>query len=258
MALVRSESGDRRERLPGSLAETSDDEDENTLAGEERLERILSSPVCHPRHYTFTPRLQGSHKALQHWLSAIRGIFTSPSVDIAERFKYDLISSNLLSSSVSPSPFSIHPHPTGPTPDRGLPGELKGSQQEPDSKADGDLKPLSGALVILGVAAFMSHHRMMALLVLLASLSFAKAPGIGSARKSYIPHMFEALDSLKAAGSAWDAAVNDAVNIIESEDRRFVRFFFLLVMLIPVSELTIRRRRLRPCLPFESPFIPLY
>ncbi|OCB86313.1 hypothetical protein A7U60_g6625 [Sanghuangporus baumii] len=204
------ESWERRERLPGSFTEeVLDDEGENSLATEggcvDILSQLLSSQIA--------------YKVWRQWSPTIRSIFLSPSDDIAERFKYDLISSNLLSSSVSPSPVSIHPHPAISTPSQTWPGELKTSQQDSSSKTDGDLKPLSSVLVIIGVASLFSHHRVAALLALLMSMSFAKAPGIGSARKSHIPQMFEALDSLKTAGSAWDGAVNDAITIIEHEDR---------------------------------------
>ncbi|EJD08543.1 uncharacterized protein FOMMEDRAFT_144379 [Fomitiporia mediterranea MF3/22] len=202
------ESGDRRERLPGAFLDASDEEPEASLTADECAE--LTLPVS-----SLTDLLE----VIQQWATVFRHIFLSTSDDFAERFKYDLISSNLLSSSVSPSPVSTHSQPAFPARDQRLPGDLKTPQQDTVEKTDQDLKPLSSAFVLLGLVALLKHHRLTAFLALLTSVSFAKAPGIGSSKSSYIPQMFEALDSLKTAGAAWDLAVNDAITMVEAEER---------------------------------------
>lgn len=119
------------------------------------------------------------------------------------------------------SPVSVQPRANFPQArEQQVPGELNASRQDVAEKVDGDLKPLSTVLVLVGVIALLSQHRFTALWALVASVSFAKAPGVGSVKQTYIPQMFEVLDGLKKAGSAWDFAVNEAITIIENEERK--------------------------------------
>lgn len=157
---------------------------------------------------------------MRHWSSTLRHILPSPLDDFAERFKYDLISSNLLSTSVTPSPISTHPRASLPSPHHSFPGELSTPQQDATIKSEQELKTFSSAFVFMGMAALFNQYRFAAAIALLTSISFAKAPGATALKHSSIPQMFESLEALKIAGVAWDTAVNDAITIIEREERR--------------------------------------
>ena len=153
------------------------------------------------------------------WISSVHKLFPSPSDDFAERFKYDVISSKLLASSVSPSPVTTHPSSSHLATDHRLPGELQLPQQD-TGKIDKELKSVSGALAVFGAAALLKSHRTTAIIALLASYVFAKAPAVPQGKYSYIPLMFEGLERLKDASNEWDIAVNDAITTIEGEERR--------------------------------------
>ncbi|KAH8110789.1 hypothetical protein DFH11DRAFT_1800759 [Phellopilus nigrolimitatus] len=198
------ESGDRPERVPGAFTSGSDDEPEDS-ATDSCIELPLSS-------------LLGTFESLRRWSSTVRNVFPSPIDDFAERFKYDLISSSLLSSSVSPSPLAPHSRSRVSSPDRTLPGELKTPQPNAVEKSDQDLKSLSSAFIFIGLAALMNQHRIAALLALVTSFSFVKTSA-ASAKQNYVNQVFESLEGLKAAGTSWDAAVNDAITIVEREER---------------------------------------
>ncbi|KAI5123212.1 hypothetical protein M0805_003978 [Coniferiporia weirii] len=199
------ESGDRPERVPGAFTDCSDEESEDAT------EPCVDLPLS-------PSSLASALEALRQWTSTFPLMFPSPSDDFAERFKYDLISSNLLSSSVSPSPL-MPSRSRVSSPDPRLPGELTNPQLDAVEKIDQERKSLSSAFVFVGLAALMNQHRVAALLALITSFSFAKASGAASVKRNYIPQVFESLENLKIAGSAWDAAVNDAIMIVEGEER---------------------------------------
>lgn len=156
---------------------------------------------------------------MRHWIYSLNNFFPSPTNDFAERFKYDLISSTLLSASVAPSPIATRPRSTTPPPDRPIPGELQVAQED-SQKVEKDLRAISGGFVCFGLAALWKEHRATALLALLLSLVFAKTPSTSQTKYTYIPQTLECLETLKAAGNTWDNAVNEALAIIEKEERR--------------------------------------
>lgn len=144
----------------------------------------------------------------------------SPNNDFAERFKYDLISSNLLSTSVATTPLVSQPrtHPSSPGPS--LPGDLPIPQQDVVEKSKQELKSLSSAFVFVGLAALLNQYRVAAALAMFTSLTVAKSSETTTMNKNYIPQMFEALKNLKAAGMLWDALVNDSLTTLEQEENR--------------------------------------
>ena len=223
------ESDDTRDRLPGSFIGTSltDDEGDDVSSDGmwDNIQQIpaVSEPLevrcyCH----CSLPRLRvkmATTQAICHWIYSVNRFFPSPNDDFAERFKYDLISSKLLSSSVAPSPIDTSVRTTTDSPTRPLPGELQIPQQDVQ-RIEGDLRTISGGFVCFGLAALWKEHRATAILALLLSILFAKAPTVPRAKYAYIPQTLECLESLKAAGNAWDNAVNEAIAIIEKDERK--------------------------------------
>ncbi|THH06237.1 hypothetical protein EW145_g4221 [Phellinidium pouzarii] len=193
------EAGDEPERIPGAFTGGTDEYSEDLTVSCVDLAPLPSSE-------------------LQRWTSSIQNIFPSPVDDFAERFKYDLISSNLLSSSVSSSPVVNHARLRVPSPECHLPGEMA-IQPDAVEKSDQEFKSFTSAFILVGLAALMNQFTIAALIALTASFSLAKSRGATSAKQSYIPQVFESLENLKFSGSAWDAAVNDAITIIEGEER---------------------------------------
>lgn len=160
-------------------------------------------------------------QAVRQWLSSLNKCFPSPNGDFAERFKYDLISSKLLSSSVAPSPIDISARTVAHSPVRTLPGELQEPQQDAQ-RMESELRTISSGFICFGLASLWKDHRATAILAFLLSLVFAKAPTAPRAKSKYgyIPQTLECLESLKAAGNAWDNAVNEVIAVIEKDERK--------------------------------------
>lgn len=114
-----------------------------------------------------------------------------------------------------------------PPPDHPFPGELPVPQQD-TQKLENDLRVISGGFVCFGMTALWNEHRASAILALLLSFVFIKTPSAPKTKYAYIPQTLECLEALKVAGNTWDNAVNDALAIIEKEERRFVPSFPLL------------------------------
>lgn len=145
----------------------------------------------------------------------------SPNYDFAERFKYDLISSNLLSTSVATTPLLSHSRSRSVSPGPSVPGDLPIPQQDVVEKSKEELKSLSSAFVFVGLAALLNQYRVAAALAMFTSLTVAKSTETTVTNKNYIPQMFDALKSLKAAGTLWDSLVNDSLTILEQEENRY-------------------------------------
>ena len=227
------ESGDKHERLPGSFSDassSSDDEDDafDVNIAWEDLQQLSISSLSEPLEVRCQSSLNWCSsdrvpQAVREWIYSLNNFFPSPVDDFAERFKYDLISSRLLSISVAPSPIHTHAHARSltPPPDQPLPGELEAPHQD-SQKIENELRTISGGLVCFGLAALWKEHRASAILALLLSLVFAKTPSTPKTKYAYIPQTLECLEGLKTAVNAWDNSVNDAIAIIEKEERKYV------------------------------------
>jgi hypothetical protein len=78
---------------------------------------------------------------------------------------------------------------------------------------------MSGAFVLIGLAALMNQHRLAAVLAMASSLAFTRAEHSHTGRIGYIYQTMEALNSLKAAGKVWDSVVSDTLELMEGEER---------------------------------------
>lgn len=115
----------------------------------------------------------------------------------------------------SPLPPVIRTRPS--TPDRPLPGELR---QDVAERPKQNRQSFSNAFVFVSLAALLSQYRVAAALAMVSSFSLAKSPNGALLRKSYVSQVFNSLESLKAAGIAWDTIVNDTITTLEQEERR--------------------------------------
>ena len=158
----------------------------------------------------------------------------TPVDDFAERFKYDVISSSLLNSTLSVTPSLNHGHqrrrsmsPTPPVPGQmpstpitsTHPEEPSESPSKEISKTNDEVKSMSGAFVLIGLAAMLNQHRLAAALAMVSSLFFTRSEHSHSGRLNYISQAMDALEALKAAANVWDSVVSDTMELLEGEER---------------------------------------
>ncbi|KAI0351342.1 hypothetical protein OH77DRAFT_1429891 [Trametes cingulata] len=160
----------------------------------------------------------------------------SPESTFAERFKYDVISSSLLASSLAAAPSSAVRRTFSPE----IPGKLDdgggGGEDEPssaDAKADrgfashadsaSALDPLGPqlpfALVSLAVLALSTSYYFLAILFLCAAAYVRYVVHTESEKSDTTQQTLDSLNELISAGNVWDSAVNEAMMLIENEER---------------------------------------
>lgn len=143
----------------------------------------------------------------------------------AERFKYNVISSSLLSSEVATTQFTHHrsssPH---------IPGRLASSHHtstidpEPshsspifDSFTDSHWP---ATLSCMAALAFVTGNFVLFALLSSTTLVFFHISRIDkSVRPEVVVASFDSLDELITAGNIWDSAVNEAITILENDER---------------------------------------
>ncbi|GJE93841.1 hypothetical protein PsYK624_100050 [Phanerochaete sordida] len=149
----------------------------------------------------------------------------------AERFKYDVISSSLLSTSLAATP---NPARRSFTPD--IPGRLHrtaadhsrtSSTSDEDGAHPSHYKTVEEptntrgtiAVVSVAVVALAAGYEFLGLLLLASALYFAKAirptQDVADAHASTL----DAVNELISAGNVWDSSVNEAMSIIEKDER---------------------------------------
>ncbi|KAH9857299.1 hypothetical protein C2E23DRAFT_856742 [Lenzites betulinus] len=145
-----------------------------------------------------------------------------PESNFAERFKYDVISSSLLASSLAAAPTSAVRQSFSPE----IPGKLDdggGGGDEELSKTDATYPEHPGTanwlvpqlplvLASLGALAFSTSHLFLAIL-----LSFSAA--YASEKSDAAKQTHASLNELTSAGNVWDSVVNEAMMLIENEER---------------------------------------
>ncbi|KAI0364683.1 hypothetical protein BV20DRAFT_1116256 [Pilatotrama ljubarskyi] len=160
----------------------------------------------------------------------------SPENDFAERFKYDVISSSLLASSLAAAPSSAVRRTFSPE----IPGKLDGgggfgedNSASVDTKSDdvctlqadfaSPLDPLAPqlpyALVSLAVLALSTSYSFLAVLLLCGAAYIRYVLNTGGEKSDTAKQTLESLNELICAGNVWDSAVNEAMMLIENEER---------------------------------------
>ncbi|KAF7416013.1 hypothetical protein PC9H_006800 [Pleurotus ostreatus] len=140
-----------------------------------------------------------------------------------ERFKYDVISSSLLSSSLSASR-----RPSSPC----IPGQLRSKSRsrsldynQPPLPQDANIKTnqysdvttrYNHGLLVLAVAAFGAGFYLLSALVFGAA--YIQATSEGTQRHDMAPTM-QSLEELISASDVWDSVIHDAIHQLENEER---------------------------------------
>ncbi|KZT68657.1 hypothetical protein DAEQUDRAFT_670985 [Daedalea quercina L-15889] len=148
----------------------------------------------------------------------------TPENAFAERFKYDVISSSLLSSTVSATPTirrTFAPE---------LPGKLDDASDGASSDDDKSSSPLSEfqvpiALICIAAIVLAAEYYFLAIFLMLASTYSWHAVKASSERAATTASTLDAVNQLIRAGNVWDSAVNEAISIIEKEERRSGIFY---------------------------------
>ncbi|EKM50723.1 uncharacterized protein PHACADRAFT_264171 [Phanerochaete carnosa HHB-10118-sp] len=173
-------------------------------------------------------------KALQRVHDVYNSLSThrpSSSNTFAERFKYDVISSSLLSISLAASP-----NPARRTFKPEIPGRLRGSAgghsrasstTEDDEALSHHYKTVEestnvrGTITVVSVAvvALAAGYEFLGLLMLASVLYFAKAVRPIQDVADAHALTLDALNELISAGNVWDSSVNEVMSIIEKEER---------------------------------------
>ena len=87
-------------------------------------------------------------------------------------------------------------------------------------KSDKEQKIFSGTFIAAAFVALINQYRIFTVLLMAASFVLTESKDVVVPRRKHSVQVFESLDGLKTAASAWDAAVNDAVAILAAEERR--------------------------------------
>ncbi|KAL7280304.1 hypothetical protein ACG7TL_005218 [Trametes sanguinea] len=218
------QTGELTEPMPGGSAdfdpepETPFDLDEELLA---RLDVQLPQLVA---------------RIVQVVDDALRSSSSSSSEStFAERFKYDVISSSLLASSLA-APTSTARRTHSPE----IPGKLDEQESDgepehlpPHSKADvsdssrdisstppSSLGPqLPYVLVSLAVLALSRHSYFLAIVLVSSAAYIRYVVHSDNERSDTTKQTLDALNELISAGNVWDSAVNEAMMLIENEER---------------------------------------
>ncbi|CAL1713977.1 unnamed protein product [Somion occarium] len=154
--------------------------------------------------------------------------FSSHENAFAERFKYDVISSSLLSASIAAAPSSATRRSF--TPD--IPGRLSytdisdhsrnSSITESSKQTSSDLSSYSWSSGIASMAVLALSVEYYFLALFLGGLAFYMAQTARSqaSRADGINQTMDALNEVISAGNVWDSAVNEAMSIVEADERR--------------------------------------
>ncbi|PIL30417.1 hypothetical protein GSI_07604 [Ganoderma sinense ZZ0214-1] len=151
-----------------------------------------------------------------------------------ERFKYDIISSSLLSSSLAAPTVTSRP---SLTPE--IPGKLDGgggsvgdehspSGSNPDFPSPDSSAPLDSnfsgpespiALLSIAVAFLSTGFHLLAIVFFAAAIYVRYVVQASHSTSDSLSQTLHALNELISAGNVWDSAVNEAIVLIENEER---------------------------------------
>jgi hypothetical protein len=159
-------------------------------------------------------------------ISSIIDVYCSRHSDFrfAERFKYDVISSSLLATSL-PTPHSLR------KPRRTVPGNLSVEQSRASSVEPNDgphYSPLSfptdshywisSIAFVLFMLLFKARYYLLALVCLPGPLCSLYILSIGPQLKHDTAPCLDSLTDLKAASDAWDSVVQEAMTVLEKDE----------------------------------------
>ncbi|KAH9893577.1 hypothetical protein C8Q73DRAFT_666252 [Cubamyces lactineus] len=161
---------------------------------------------------------------------------SSQESNFAERFKYDVISSSLLANSLAAPPTSavrrtFSPDIPGKLDDRG--GGRKDEHSSAETKTDSPYPPNADpnstleslglqvpfALVSVAVLALSGGYHFLSLVLFSAAAYVKYVVHSDSEKSDTTKQTLDALNELISSGNVWDSAVNEAMMLIENEER---------------------------------------
>ncbi|KAI0339726.1 hypothetical protein BDW22DRAFT_583207 [Trametopsis cervina] len=216
------ETGEQEELMPGSHPEYAA---ESSSSGH-HAEPLSSIGL-------FVSHVLSRVESLHNLLSASSP--SGPSDAFAERFKYDVISSSLLSTSLASSPQPGRRSFVSELPDRlnPIPGDHSRTSSSSIGHSDdvfaprdasglshepGDLR-LVVAIISAAVLAFAAGFEMLSMLLVALALYVTSAVKPEVEKSNAATLTLDALNELISAGNVWDSAVNEAMSIIEKDER---------------------------------------
>ncbi|KAK7685830.1 hypothetical protein QCA50_011176 [Cerrena zonata] len=154
--------------------------------------------------------------------------FCSQENAFSERFKYDVISSSLLSNSIAAAP----PSATRRTFTPDIPGRLsedEGSDHSRSSSITDNGKPNAASelntswpwgVASIAILAISVEYYFLALFLGCVAFYLIYAARFQASRENTMNQTVDALNELISAGNVWDSAVNEAMSIVESDESR--------------------------------------
>ncbi|KAJ8472583.1 hypothetical protein ONZ51_g8426 [Trametes cubensis] len=173
---------------------------------------------------------------------------SSQEANFAERFKYDVISSSLLANSLAAPPTSavrrtFSPDIPGKLDDRGRsrkdddPPSVETKTDspyppnpDPNSNAESLGPQVPYALVSVAVLALSGGYHFFALVLFSAAAYVKYVVHSDSEKSDTTKQTLDALNELISSGNVWDSAVNEAMMLIENEERRQVPPGFAMII----------------------------
>ncbi|KIJ65476.1 hypothetical protein HYDPIDRAFT_110558 [Hydnomerulius pinastri MD-312] len=215
------DSGEASELMPGGIAEFS-------------LQPYIASHPYLIRHGESMENLCfiifGAFEFLSSLFSSDH--MSRRALAFAERFKYGVISSSLLSPAFAATPIP-HPHRRSLSPS--LPGKLASGHSRTPSGAESTLTdnislsipaesdtpiwPITFSFTV-AVAALSARFYFLTLLLLAGTLYYMHVHKLDiHSKPDVMTPSLEALQNLISAGQLWDSVINDTFNILENEER---------------------------------------
>ncbi|KAI0682301.1 hypothetical protein BC835DRAFT_1424662 [Cytidiella melzeri] len=203
------ETGDIQEVMPGSHPEYS--AEPSTVGTQQR--HIVGSFVSH---------IMKKAEVLSNVVFASSPVHPSPA--FAERFKYDVISSSLLSTSLAASP-----QPGRRSFVSDLPGRQNSSIAADHSRTStgyesSDLRVVV-AIISAAVLAFAAGYELLPMLLIALALYVVRAAKPQTADSTAPALTLDSLSELISAGNVWDSVVNEAMAIVENDERSPSAFY---------------------------------
>lgn len=169
--------------------------------------------------YTYSEILQ---KVAYDGYVTFRSSFPVAQNEFAERFRYDLISSTLLSSTIPVTPLPSHHRARPSTPDAVIPGQLAPQATDDEEKTETERRSFANTLALLGFAALFSQYRLLSFVAFAAALALLRTPEPHASSRPHSSSIQQALDQLKDAGTSWDATINECMSVVDREERGYV------------------------------------
>lgn len=155
------------------------------------------------------------------WLSSMGFIYPTAQREFAERFKYDVISSNLLSSAASSPVVAQHNRRRSQSPELQFAEKFAAVPPKRPTIRDSRSMVILIFFVISGLLGLL-YDRLITSVLLVVSLLWLAKPYVSTAesKASHVAQTFEVLEHLKTVGEEWDTVVNESLTLLEAEERR--------------------------------------